>query len=424
MKRIFGLLFLLLIAPWLANAAAIEPTAADQIAHSTVGAYQLELRLRTISQKYPQLIEYLMRKYSATMRIEIPGFAKGTYFFKISSNSKLVIVAICKNSCHDHDNEFFIWDLKTNKKCCHIIDDHLACMGRPIITSSNKIIFPEDKGRISVWDLNTGKRLLQLLEAGSGPLALAADESQLVTLSQHYIHLWNIETGERIKKILCDDAAYARHIAISPDCKTIAIATDHRIYFIDVETGQETSSFMHDDFQASRLIFSLDGTKITADILGRPFRHEYRAKWDIDTGQQLSRTEYEIGYFSGDDINVNKKMRSSADDIIAVYDDKTDQFLCSGKNDIGYAITDHWFVITGDGGKIYAYDLDKLVAFQHAIASLSDRTFWLLDVIRQGDKKNAKLAINCENSKMADIIQDYMAIPDYIWKILLSDANK
>ncbi len=405
--------------PLLVQAAALESVEAPPM--NSFGEYQACIRLRVVSMLYPKLLQFLMSRYSLETRREIPGFGTIDYSFTISPiNSKLIIIPLLKSYMLDGapdnvpDNEFIIWDLISNRMCHDVTDAHSQFSLLALITSDGKkVIFRENDNHVSVWDMTSGEKLLDLGECCGGSMALSHDESQLVTTLDGIIFLSNIETGERIKQIPNHAAYYDGSLAISPDGKRIAVFNKYLIHIIDALTEHEVAEIKCGG-NAYTLNFSLDGTKIVANVrlAGCTFS---RSLWDIASGEELSKKDY-----GNIDIQIrgNKRIEIEYEDPSRkVYDDSTDQLLCSDKGSEQYAVSDQWYVVVGKlGKKIYIYDLDKLTAFHRVIASLSDLQLELIDRIRVKAELNKKLLNNklILNRKLVRIISEYETLPDPI----------
>ena len=77
-----------------------------------------------------------------------------------------------------------------------------------------------------------------------------------------------------------------------------------------------------------------------------------------------------------DECMSGSKMASEARVGLTIFDNTTGQSL-AWVDSKTYTLTDRWFVWENYcTGQDYAYDLDKLVAFQRVIVSLSDRKIW------------------------------------------------
>ncbi|WP_161968058.1 WD40 repeat domain-containing serine/threonine-protein kinase [Fimbriiglobus ruber] len=121
-----------------------------------------------------------------------------------------------------------------------------------------------------VWDVSSGRRLLEIAGAGGGAsgmydLSLSPDGSTLATADWLFgsARIWDAKTGRMISQFLTGEVTTGVHGAvISPDGATVALYhVDGRIFLADLQTGEILGRYRSDGQTRSNtpLAFSPDG---------------------------------------------------------------------------------------------------------------------------------------------------------------------
>jgi WD40 repeat protein len=111
-----------------------------------------------------------------------------------------------------------------------------------------------------------------------------------------YLCLWDVTTGREVRRF-AGETTFLHQVVFSPDGKRALSASgefskqggcDPFIRLWDVETGKELRRFDH-QFRIERIGFLVDGTRAVSVTLGGSAAH----LWDLKTGRKLR--EFEIG---------------------------------------------------------------------------------------------------------------------------------
>ncbi len=417
MKRINGLLlFLLLLSmPWLSDAAALESVTGDQIAHSAAGGeYSMLFRLQIISQSFPKTVEFLIRCRTHQIRKEIPNFGTGAHSFRICDKTGTLIIIPYRGQPSDLNvrGEMIIWDLKEHKFMRQVTGIPFQLADLLFTPNGNKIV-ATSYDHISIWDIDGTHESNNL---GSGDcIVLNHDGSQLLTANSYHqpLKVWDVESGQQRYQIENDntECPFGTTIAINSDGTKVALGRYRHIFIFDAATNQTLFKIKHGYERTASLNFSADGKKLIGRLYSPPGSRsiEGRGVWSVDTGEELSHEDYGDvrGWLGG-----TKRVKSRLDGGILsenIFDDETGQLLWTDEGSVNM-VTDHWCVAYV-GGKIYAYDLDQLAAFQDDITSLSDRQLLLLNQIRYQAEHSKKFKLDRNNSKLAKVVQDYDTLP-------------
>ena len=135
---------------------------------------------------------------------------------------------------------------------------------------------------IRIWNAATGGLLHILTDTDSVYSVAFSPDGKILTSGNHYtISIWDTATGKHLKTINSGDA-YS--IAFSPDGKTIASGSrgDDTIHLWDINTGERLQKFTGHSDAVLSVAFSLDGKMIASGSSDDTLR-----LWDVNTGVNL-----------------------------------------------------------------------------------------------------------------------------------------
>ena len=139
-----------------------------------------------------------------------------------------------------------------------------------------------DDGTAKVWDMASGKELLNLTEhkEGAWSVAWSPDGSRLaVGCGNAEAHIWEATTGRKLLT-LSGHNRFVRGVAWSPDGKRLATASGDRTARIwDVESGRQELAIFHEDGVTS-VAWSPDGKYLATAI-----DKQTAMVWDATTGE-------------------------------------------------------------------------------------------------------------------------------------------
>ncbi len=133
----------------------------------------------------------------------------------------------------------------------------------------------------AVWEVATGRVKLQLAQEPSmmkvTSLAISPDNKALaVGTDVGSVTLWDVETGKRLAQFKGHTTTVAG-LAFTPDGKTLATGgRDRTLRLWDVLTGQERASFASPNAQIGEVQFSPDGHTLATTVFGRSGTVELR----------------------------------------------------------------------------------------------------------------------------------------------------
>jgi RNA polymerase sigma factor (sigma-70 family) len=110
-----------------------------------------------------------------------------------------------------------------------------------------------------------GKRLLAGGWGASIQTKLPDGMTRISTAEEHPLGLWDLDSGKRVRQVLLPGAT-SGPVAFSADGKTYAAATDKAIRLWDAATGQERPGIARLPARATALAFSPDGRHIVSAL--------------------------------------------------------------------------------------------------------------------------------------------------------------
>ena len=121
-------------------------------------------------------------------------------------------------------NKVRIWKTDTGAEL-FTLGGHKGAVSRYTFSPNSKVFATDgEDGTIVLWDVETGKSLLNLITGNTKPisaLAFSADSKVLASGSGNKIYLWNAHIGDPMGTIGVRENVHA--LAFSPDGKTLAI---------------------------------------------------------------------------------------------------------------------------------------------------------------------------------------------------------
>jgi WD40 repeat protein len=234
--------------------------------------------------------------------------------------------------------------------------------------------YPFGDGTVRVWDVKTGKELLQFKchQGNCDHLVLDKEAKRVLTASgDKTAKLWDLATGKRLAAFVGHDL-YVTGIAFSPDGKTVATgAADKTVRLWDAATGKET--FRYDGHRgAVKAVAYVDDTTIVSGSL-----EDGAVKiWDPATGKEKSTITPDFGRVSDFVLTPDKK------EVVVISGTRSARFdLQSGKEVKKYAFGATCVAVSDDGkrlltgnakGEMMLWDLQsgrKLAQYQAHIGS-------------------------------------------------------
>jgi serine/threonine protein kinase/WD40 repeat protein len=295
-----------------------DALAARDQARRTLYAFSMNLiQLAWEANNVPRVLELLDRQLPGPRETDLRGFEwhhlhrlchadlrtlKFDGVWELSSDGSRCAAVLPANGQKPHAVK--VWDLATGKERDSLPLDRYGLDlvdasdfsrdGKRLALMANRRYSPTDqvtRGRLLVWDLDTGKEILTLDGPFGYAMALSPDGGRLAAASGEpnegifsgVVKVWDVATG----KVLAVLETGSFSLAFSPDGTRLAGAGFSGIRIADVTTGKILQSIPH---PVTSVTFSPDGTHLAAAGVDRgPTGQGKAGGWVFDaaTGKEL-----------------------------------------------------------------------------------------------------------------------------------------
>jgi len=208
----------------------------------------------------------------------------GTVLRSISKPSRKEVTGGCLISSNNHFVATYerigvsVWNLETGEESLNF--SALGPAGVSCSSDGKRIV---TAGRATeIWDGKTGERLLQLQEKRLRSVGMSKDGSRVVSSDKEGLTVWDAQTGAKLLSLKGFVFAVAA-ICISPDGSRIVAAEGDTIIVWDAQSGEELLKLKgHSSIRC--LCFSSDGKRIFS---GSSDETAGVKIWDASTGVEL-----------------------------------------------------------------------------------------------------------------------------------------
>ncbi|MBK8278480.1 MAG: hypothetical protein IPK92_22370 [Nitrospira sp.] len=180
-----------------------------------------------------------------------------------------------------------VWDMATGKVVVQLI--HEGIVRSAIVTADcSKVITISDDKAAQVWDAATSKELAQFPHKYPiWTVTISADGTKVVTASgDKTARVWNVATGKEVARFVHEEPIES--LSITADgTKVVTASKDNAARVWDVATRKELARFAHEE-PIELLSITTDGTKVVTASGDKTAR-----VWNVATGKELARIEHE-----------------------------------------------------------------------------------------------------------------------------------
>jgi WD40 repeat protein len=193
------------------------------------------------------------------------------------------------------DTTVRLWDLQTGEEV-RVLEGHTNTVNMVAFSPDGQTIASASwDGTVRLWDVETGEgrigfdghanRVLSVNFSPDGASVLSAGCGELDAANRCIkgeIILWNVETGEEIRRFEGHTAA-VNNAVFSPDGLLVASAADdNSVRLWNAETGAEMQSLQGHTNRATNAVFSSDSKLLLSTAWDTTAR-----LWDVETGREL-----------------------------------------------------------------------------------------------------------------------------------------
>ncbi len=176
--------------------------------------------------------------------------------------------------------------LRNTKKLFSILEKDRSPIGAiDLSPDGRKLVSGTENGVFYLWDLQSGKELLEFTEEyeSISALSFSPKGKHVASVSSNFqefsdIHIWDIDSGDKIHT-LEGLKSMAHGMEFSPDGNLIATCSSDRILIWDVKTGTIKHTLRTSEEHKYELNFSHDGRYLAAGV------GDVVEIWNVETGQ-------------------------------------------------------------------------------------------------------------------------------------------
>ena len=164
-----------------------------------------------------------------------------------------------------HGDSVGLWDVRTGRRNGPSFGDGHALTFSPDgrLLAGGELA---DEGPIWVWDVATGRTVIELREGRPGALAFSPDGTVLAGTLVREVRLWDVRSG-RTLRTMRGHTDYIDALAFSPDGGMLASAghfEDHTIRLWNTRTGALVATLTDETDDVGTLAFSPDGRSLAS----------------------------------------------------------------------------------------------------------------------------------------------------------------
>jgi RNA polymerase sigma factor (sigma-70 family) len=178
-----------------------------------------------------------------------------------------------------------LWDVESGKELLQIKGHNGGVLSLGFSSDSKTLASASEDATIRLWETATGKETHSIVE-DLGPVACVVIAKGGKTLAwataNKTVRVWDIDANKELHRFT-EQQGGVESIAFSPDGKTLASAgADKTIRFLEVATGKEVRRFEGHEDEVQVLAFSPDGKTLVSGSADKTVRI-----WDADTAKEL-----------------------------------------------------------------------------------------------------------------------------------------
>jgi RNA polymerase sigma factor (sigma-70 family) len=154
-----------------------------------------------------------------------------------------------------------LWDVATGKEIVQFPNKVDQPVGLAFSPDGKTLVTSARKGILTLWDVGTGKQLSQLQGSRGGSRVAFAPDGKMLAAANYddTVRMWDLATGKEQRRLNCGQKGLYG-LAFSPDGNLLATAgVDGTIRLWDPHTGEERRRLTGHAKGVARVVFSPDG---------------------------------------------------------------------------------------------------------------------------------------------------------------------
>jgi len=192
----------------------------------------------------------------------------------------------------DWSGRVTLWNLESGKELMALEGLGSEVFSLMFTPDGKRFAAGDSFGRVKIWDMKSGEVLINY--DPDTPIIcseLSPDAKRVATASAESVQIWDVESG---KKLLFFNANHVRDLAFSLDGKQLALSEGNMIKIWDLE-GEGGLLRAFEGHSARCIAFSPDGNKLVTGSSDKTAKI-----WDLESDGKLMRFEGKSATFSPD----------------------------------------------------------------------------------------------------------------------------
>ncbi len=195
-------------------------------------------------------------------------------------------------AARDFKRNLKLWTVSTGEVLLTIRNQDRSYGGMLFLFSpDSKALASVSNGRITLWDIETGKAIQSLSEQEDSISSLVFSPDSRLLASGSFdttVKLWDVQTGKQLIS-LNGHSGFIQSLAFAPDGKTLASGSnDATIRLWDLATGKVLRILLGHKDEVESLSFSAEG-----NILASGSNDGTAKIWEVATGKELRSYEFD-----------------------------------------------------------------------------------------------------------------------------------
>jgi WD40 repeat protein len=161
----------------------------------------------------------------------------------ISPDGRLAVTASARRSSALRDDSVRIWELPSGRLVGRLRHDADGIGSAAFSPDGGRVLTTTDPDAFdpaTVWDVQSGRRVLELGEDGEMSFATWSPDGTKIATIDDAVTVWDARSGKALRRFRPGRDAFPADVAFSPDGRRLAVAGDGVAFIASLATGRTT----------------------------------------------------------------------------------------------------------------------------------------------------------------------------------------